>query len=278
MGWVVLSRSAQPQLRAVGVSLAPSLGSNGGARKGLVQGVRKDSDGGSVCGRGLSQEHPCCGRVHPKWRGQGGRASGSDVAVPRPLLPGSSAPPGPSHCVCLAASPRPPRSHSPAPSACCPPSPASGPGRAPTPVHGPRERAPALLSTGKSWGVRRLLPWYPGHSRHSGHLGLPCRVVYRTVYRQVVRVDHRRRLQCCQGFYESSGVCVREWGPGAGPALLSGGAGGGACVPVCGAHQGLLLYLGLFLLFIWFGATCTVLCAQESPLAVLRGPYGGAGD
>ncbi|KAF5920148.1 hypothetical protein HPG69_006419 [Diceros bicornis minor] len=33
-------------------------------------------------------------------------------------------------------------------------------------------------------------------------------VVYRTVYRQVVKTDHRRRLQCCRGFYESSGACV----------------------------------------------------------------------
>uniref|UniRef100_A0A2R8MUX5 Platelet endothelial aggregation receptor 1 n=2 Tax=Callithrix jacchus TaxID=9483 RepID=A0A2R8MUX5_CALJA len=33
-------------------------------------------------------------------------------------------------------------------------------------------------------------------------------VVYRTVYRQVVKTDHRQRLQCCQGFYESSGFCV----------------------------------------------------------------------
>lgn len=41
-------------------------------------------------------------------------------------------------------------------------------------------------------------------------LGLP-RVVYRTVYRQVVKTDHRRRLQCCRGFYESGGVCVREF-------------------------------------------------------------------
>ncbi|XP_066894810.1 platelet endothelial aggregation receptor 1 isoform X7 [Kogia breviceps] len=33
-------------------------------------------------------------------------------------------------------------------------------------------------------------------------------VVYRTVYRQVVKTEHRMRLQCCRGFYESSGVCV----------------------------------------------------------------------
>lgn len=39
--------------------------------------------------------------------------------------------------------------------------------------------------------------------------GLP-RVVYRTVYRQVVKTDHRKRLKCCQGFYESREACVRE--------------------------------------------------------------------
>uniref|UniRef100_A0A2R9B7S2 Platelet endothelial aggregation receptor 1 n=1 Tax=Pan paniscus TaxID=9597 RepID=A0A2R9B7S2_PANPA len=33
-------------------------------------------------------------------------------------------------------------------------------------------------------------------------------VVYRTVYRQVVKTDHRQRLQCCHGFYESRGFCV----------------------------------------------------------------------
>ncbi|KAK1329203.1 hypothetical protein QTO34_011383 [Cnephaeus nilssonii] len=33
-------------------------------------------------------------------------------------------------------------------------------------------------------------------------------VVYRTVYRQVVKMDHRKRLKCCQGFYESRGACV----------------------------------------------------------------------
>uniref|UniRef100_A0A8C6QPT1 Platelet endothelial aggregation receptor 1 n=1 Tax=Nannospalax galili TaxID=1026970 RepID=A0A8C6QPT1_NANGA len=34
------------------------------------------------------------------------------------------------------------------------------------------------------------------------------KVVYRTVYRQVVKTDFRPRLQCCRGFYESSGACV----------------------------------------------------------------------
>uniref|UniRef100_A0A2K5UFL1 Platelet endothelial aggregation receptor 1 n=1 Tax=Macaca fascicularis TaxID=9541 RepID=A0A2K5UFL1_MACFA len=42
-------------------------------------------------------------------------------------------------------------------------------------------------------------------------------VVYRTVYRQVVKTDHRQRLQCCHGFYESRGFCVQcapgMWGP-----------------------------------------------------------------
>lgn len=48
------------------------------------------------------------------------------------------------------------------------------------------------------------------------HLLAFPRVVYRTVYRQVVKMDYRPRLQCCQGFYESSGTCVREScvGPG----------------------------------------------------------------
>uniref|UniRef100_A0A8C7C658 Platelet endothelial aggregation receptor 1 n=1 Tax=Neovison vison TaxID=452646 RepID=A0A8C7C658_NEOVI len=33
-------------------------------------------------------------------------------------------------------------------------------------------------------------------------------VVYRPVYRQVVRTEHRKRLRCCQGFYESGDTCV----------------------------------------------------------------------
>lgn len=32
-------------------------------------------------------------------------------------------------------------------------------------------------------------------------------VVYRTVYRQVVKTEHRMRLQCCRGFYESRCLC-----------------------------------------------------------------------
>lgn len=47
-------------------------------------------------------------------------------------------------------------------------------------------------------------------------IGVSPRVVYRTVYRQVVKTDHRKRLQCCQGFYESRGTCVRESWVGAG--------------------------------------------------------------
>lgn len=45
-----------------------------------------------------------------------------------------------------------------------------------------------------------------------GHLRGPPRVVYRPVYRQVVRTEHRKRLRCCPGFYESRGTCVRESG------------------------------------------------------------------
>ncbi|NXD31389.1 PEAR1 protein, partial [Spelaeornis formosus] len=42
-------------------------------------------------------------------------------------------------------------------------------------------------------------------------LPLPCpqqRVVYRTEYRQAIRTEHRRRYQCCQGYYESRDACV----------------------------------------------------------------------
>uniref|UniRef100_A0A8C5RU05 Platelet endothelial aggregation receptor 1 n=1 Tax=Laticauda laticaudata TaxID=8630 RepID=A0A8C5RU05_LATLA len=34
------------------------------------------------------------------------------------------------------------------------------------------------------------------------------RVLYKTAYRQGVRVDYRRRHHCCEGFYESSDACV----------------------------------------------------------------------
>ncbi|XP_068963266.1 platelet endothelial aggregation receptor 1-like [Petaurus breviceps papuanus] len=47
-------------------------------------------------------------------------------------------------------------------------------------------------------------PW--GHD----HSCPQPKIVYRTAYRQAVKVDHRRRLRCCQGYYESTGACVRE--------------------------------------------------------------------
>ncbi|KAG8147025.1 hypothetical protein E2320_014079, partial [Naja naja] len=34
------------------------------------------------------------------------------------------------------------------------------------------------------------------------------RVLYKTAYRQGVKVDYRRRHHCCEGFYESSNACV----------------------------------------------------------------------
>uniref|UniRef100_A0A8C5E4I8 Platelet endothelial aggregation receptor 1 n=1 Tax=Gouania willdenowi TaxID=441366 RepID=A0A8C5E4I8_GOUWI len=33
-------------------------------------------------------------------------------------------------------------------------------------------------------------------------------IIYRTAYRQAVKTDHRRRYQCCPGYYESGGKCV----------------------------------------------------------------------
>ncbi|TRY81804.1 hypothetical protein DNTS_023127 [Danionella cerebrum] len=44
-------------------------------------------------------------------------------------------------------------------------------------------------------------PWSPNQcTRH--------RVTYKTLYRQVVKMDYRRRYQCCRGFYESGNKCV----------------------------------------------------------------------
>ncbi|KTF74229.1 hypothetical protein cypCar_00019357, partial [Cyprinus carpio] len=56
------------------------------------------------------------------------------------------------------------------------------------------------------------------------------RITYKTLYRQVVKMDYRRRYQCCRGFYESRNKCVhfiicvcrylclacdaQHWGPG----------------------------------------------------------------
>lgn len=51
----------------------------------------------------------------------------------------------------------------------------------------------------------------PALARGSDRLP-PCRVVYKTAYRQAVKVDYRRRYQCCQGYYESRDACVRESG------------------------------------------------------------------
>lgn len=58
---------------------------------------------------------------------------------------------------------------------------------------------------GKGGAARVSAKGTDGH-----HLLGHCRVVYRTVYRQVVKTDSRPRLQCCGGYYESSGACVRE--------------------------------------------------------------------
>uniref|UniRef100_A0A3B3CLE7 Platelet endothelial aggregation receptor 1 n=1 Tax=Oryzias melastigma TaxID=30732 RepID=A0A3B3CLE7_ORYME len=33
-------------------------------------------------------------------------------------------------------------------------------------------------------------------------------ITYRTAYRQAVKTDHRKRYQCCPGYYESGGKCV----------------------------------------------------------------------
>lgn len=64
--------------------------------------------------------------------------------------------------------------------------------------------------------------------------GLP-RVVYRTVYRQVVKMDHRKRLKCCQGFYESRGACVRESWAGRGTGRAEPPFLGLPCTPQGGA-------------------------------------------
>lgn len=54
-----------------------------------------------------------------------------------------------------------------------------------------------------------LLPSEPCERPWENPLACPQpTVIYRTVYRQVVKLDHRRRLQCCRGFYESGGACV----------------------------------------------------------------------
>lgn len=151
-----------------------------------------------------------------------------------------------------AASPPPLRSPTRAPSACSPPSPATGPGRAPTPARGPREcplhHTPPLgqrgcsrillwnfLFGGSSWPSHVAWVWdllhAPGRPPPVQALRAPPglrRVVYRTVYRQVVKTDYRRRLQCCRGFYESGGACVRESQGGGASWAPGGGAVGGA--------------------------------------------------
>ncbi|TNN30367.1 Multiple epidermal growth factor-like domains protein 10 [Liparis tanakae] len=39
------------------------------------------------------------------------------------------------------------------------------------------------------------------------------RITYKTAYRQAVKTDHRKRYQCCPGYYESRDKCVREYLP-----------------------------------------------------------------
>nr|XP_025035923.1 LOW QUALITY PROTEIN: platelet endothelial aggregation receptor 1 [Pelodiscus sinensis] len=39
----------------------------------------------------------------------------------------------------------------------------------------------------------------------------PCtqqKIMYKTAYRQAVKIDYRKRYRCCQGYYESTDICV----------------------------------------------------------------------
>ena len=38
-----------------------------------------------------------------------------------------------------------------------------------------------------------------------------ARITYKTAYRQAVKMDYRRRYQCCPGYYESRDNCVRKF-------------------------------------------------------------------
>lgn len=49
--------------------------------------------------------------------------------------------------------------------------------------------------------------------RIEGNVKLHCllsRITYKTAYRQAVKMDYRKRYQCCPGYYESSEKCVRK--------------------------------------------------------------------
>ncbi|EMP31343.1 Platelet endothelial aggregation receptor 1 [Chelonia mydas] len=56
----------------------------------------------------------------------------------------------------------------------------------------------------------KLTPAQPPNSRVPQADPIPNkhRIVYKTAYRQAVKIDYRKRYRCCQGYYESADVCV----------------------------------------------------------------------
>uniref|UniRef100_A0A670YKS9 Platelet endothelial aggregation receptor 1 n=1 Tax=Pseudonaja textilis TaxID=8673 RepID=A0A670YKS9_PSETE len=71
------------------------------------------------------------------------------------------------------------------------------------------------------------------------------RVLYKTAYRQGVRVDYRRRHHCCEGFYESSDACV--------PRCAQECVHGRCVAPEqCQCEQG------------WRGSDCSSECSDQS--------------
>lgn len=79
--------------------------------------------------------------------------------------------------------------------------------RSPVLTFGASTSAPVTgqcASLSRGWGACRTA---------QGLMGLlSChRITYKTAYRQAVKMDYRRRYQCCPGFYESSNKCVRKY-------------------------------------------------------------------
>uniref|UniRef100_A0A8C3RXX9 Platelet endothelial aggregation receptor 1 n=1 Tax=Chelydra serpentina TaxID=8475 RepID=A0A8C3RXX9_CHESE len=76
----------------------------------------------------------------------------------------------------------------------------------------------------------------------------PCtqhKIVYKTAYRQAVKIDYRKRYRCCQGYYENADVCV--------PSCTKECVHGRCVAPdQCQCEQG------------WRGADCSSMCDGRS--------------
>uniref|UniRef100_A0A8C3RW96 Platelet endothelial aggregation receptor 1 n=1 Tax=Chelydra serpentina TaxID=8475 RepID=A0A8C3RW96_CHESE len=93
--------------------------------------------------------------------------------------------------------------------------------------------------------VRFVLYKCSARGGHSAFSSVLHRIVYKTAYRQAVKIDYRKRYRCCQGYYENADVCV--------PSCTKECVHGRCVAPdQCQCEQG------------WRGADCSSMCDGRS--------------